>query len=76
MKKAKVSNKTAKAIHNILTENISLCNIKEFEEMERRELFEERPECWTETENTIYEYTERIRFNIEKQLSELLNIEL
>lgn len=73
--KRKISKKDQKAINEILNNTICLNHVEEFEELERSKLFDERPELWSDTENAIYEYTERIRNTIRKEIFSQLCLE-
>ncbi len=71
-----VSKKKAKKIASVLSSNLSLDNVKEWEEFERTKLFTDPPEFWTELEKTLCDYTMRIEMNIRKELSKILEVEL
>lgn len=72
-KKITVNEKLFKKIQSILSEESSIGNIPEFQEYEQNyNLFERRPENWTELENAIYEHTERVNNQVMKKIRQLL----
>ncbi len=74
-KKITVNKKLISSIESIVESESCIGNVPEFNDLERRELFQERPERWTEIEHAIFEHTERVRFEIMKKVKALLKFE-
>lgn len=71
-KKITVNEKLLSKISMILTMNLSLHDLKEFEELENQKLFVDRPEFWSRTEDAICEYTQRMQADIMNDIKKLL----
>jgi hypothetical protein len=71
-KKITVNKKLLGKISLILSMNISLSDVKEFEEYDREKLFQESPEFWNEFEEAICEYQQRMQSDIMKDIKNLL----
>ena len=73
-KKITVNDKLIGKIEAIISDRLCLSKVDEFQDdrVGKQKLFEERPEYWTHEENTIYEYTERVRSEIIADLKGLL----
>lgn len=71
-KKITVNNKLLDKIDLILSMNLRISDVQEFEEYEGRKLCEERPEHWGDLENAICDYTQRMQSDIFKDIKDLL----
>jgi len=70
---AKISKKQFESLNRIISNNIYLSNVEEFEEYQKHKLFENPPDMWSEFENHINDYQVRISMKIKKEIEALFN---
>lgn len=75
-KRITVNDKLLDKIHRIIYDESNIGNVPEMQNLYSLDgsdvIFSERPERWTELENCLFEMTERIAYNIEEKIKEVL----
>ena len=71
-KKITVNEKLLDKISFVLSMKLSLTDMVEFEEYQHHKLFDEPPEGWSELENAICEYTQRVQTEIMDGIKDVL----
>ena len=71
-KKITVNKKLLDKINFAVATKMGLSDLKEFEEYHGCKLFNEPPEGWSEFENVICEYTQRVEMEIREAIEDIL----